>query len=169
MVYKGISARRYIASRGISAGRHIHHGIDGISILENLVKNYPEPAFLNLFRMHRTSFWTLVETITPMWPAEHTAKKKPRPIYQQLAVALYVLRSAGGGGLERSRIALNISKGAISTYLWHSLWVLSKLLPTYVKWPSLQERTKSAQDRNIGGCQNPKLCWVSRWVNYYFA
>ncbi|RPB20907.1 hypothetical protein L211DRAFT_489203 [Terfezia boudieri ATCC MYA-4762] len=39
-VYKVISARRYIASRGISAGRHIHHGIGGILILENLVQHF---------------------------------------------------------------------------------------------------------------------------------
>jgi len=39
------------------------------------------------------------------------------------------------------------------TYLWRSLWVISKLLPIYVKWSSLQERTQSAEDRNTGGCQ----------------
>ena len=88
-----------------------------------------------------------------MWPAKPTQKNKPRSIYQQLAVALYVLGSSGGGGLEQSRIALNISKGAIGIYLWHSLWVLSKLLPRYVKWPSFQERASSAEERNAGGCQ----------------
>jgi len=81
VVYKIVSARHYIASRGISAGRHMHHGVGEISILENLIKNYPEQAFLKQFRMHRTSFWALIELITPMWPTEPTSKKKPRPIY----------------------------------------------------------------------------------------
>ncbi|KAF8420923.1 hypothetical protein BGX38DRAFT_1240716, partial [Terfezia claveryi] len=41
--------------------------------------------------MHRTSFWILVDLITPVWPAEPKTKKTHRPIYQQIAVALYVL------------------------------------------------------------------------------
>ncbi|RPB25736.1 hypothetical protein L211DRAFT_835812 [Terfezia boudieri ATCC MYA-4762] len=57
--------------------------------------------------MQRSSFWALVDIITPMWPTNTIGKKKARPIYQQLAVALYTLGSVGGGGLERSRIALN--------------------------------------------------------------
>jgi len=123
-VYKEVSARRYIAARGTSAGRH--EGPGEISILENLIKNYPETAFLNLFRMHRSSFWILVDIITPMWPTEPATKNPARPIYQQLAVALYILGSTGGGGLERSRIALNISKGAIAAYVWRSLEIISQ-------------------------------------------
>ncbi|RPB21082.1 hypothetical protein L211DRAFT_459760 [Terfezia boudieri ATCC MYA-4762] len=85
-IYRKILAHRYVAARG-SAGRHYSRGI---SILENLIRNYPESAFLNLFRMHRISFWKLVDLISPMWPRERRAKKPPRPIYQQVAVALYV-------------------------------------------------------------------------------
>ena len=33
------------------------------------------------------------------------------PLYQQLAVGLYYLGNVGGGGLERSRVSLNMSKG----------------------------------------------------------
>ncbi|KAF8421652.1 hypothetical protein EV426DRAFT_507333, partial [Tirmania nivea] len=140
-------ARRYFAARG-SAGRH---HVRGISILENLIRNYPESAFLNLFRMHRTSFWMLVDLITPMWPAEPGAKTPPRPIYQQVAVALYVIGSVGGGGKERSRIALNISKGAVGIYMWRTLAVLSNLLPEYVRWPSVEERARCAEQRSMAG------------------
>ena len=56
-----VSAQCYIAARGISAGRH-HHG-GGIPILENLIRNYPESAFLNLFRMHRSSFWVVIDVV----------------------------------------------------------------------------------------------------------
>ncbi|KAF8426549.1 hypothetical protein EV426DRAFT_437414 [Tirmania nivea] len=105
-VYKIIAARRYIAARKISAGRHLI--FQGPSVLENLIKNYPDSAFLNLFRMHRSSFWALVDIVTPMWPVIAMTKKRPRPIYQQLAVALYTLGSVGGGGLERLRIAYRV-------------------------------------------------------------
>jgi len=65
-IYGDLLKVRYLASRGISAGRH---QLDmGEEMLENLIRNYPEPAFLNQFRMHRSSFWALVEFITPrMW------------------------------------------------------------------------------------------------------
>ncbi|RPB25759.1 hypothetical protein L211DRAFT_55196 [Terfezia boudieri ATCC MYA-4762] len=43
-IYGKISMRRYVAVRG-SAGRHHARGI---SLLENLIMNYPESAFLNL-------------------------------------------------------------------------------------------------------------------------
>ncbi|KAF8416514.1 hypothetical protein EV426DRAFT_626490 [Tirmania nivea] len=71
-----------------------------------------------------------------MWPRERRAKTPPRPIYQQVAVTLYVLGSVGGGGLERSRIALNISKGAVGIYLWCTLavpgsFVHSSMLSSY--------------------------------------
>ncbi|KAF8427721.1 hypothetical protein EV426DRAFT_699798 [Tirmania nivea] len=81
-VYKIIAAHRYIAARKISAGRHLI--FQGPSVLENLIKNYPDSAFLNLFRMHRSSFWALVDIVTPMWPVIAMTKKRPRPIYQQL-------------------------------------------------------------------------------------
>jgi len=40
----------------------------------------------------------------------------PRPIYQQIAVVLYVL--GGGGTGERSRIILNIGYGTVRKYVW---------------------------------------------------
>ncbi|KAF8423063.1 hypothetical protein EV426DRAFT_705564 [Tirmania nivea] len=149
-VYRQILAHCYLAARG-SAERHHTRGI---SILKNLIRNYPESAFLNLFRMYRISFWILVDLITPMWPTEPGAKTPPYPIYQQVAVALYVLGSVGSGGQERSRIALNISKGAVGIYLWRTLTVLSNLLPKYVKWPSVEECARSAEQRSrAGGAQ----------------
>jgi len=50
--------------------------------------------------MHWSSFWVLVDFFTLMWPTEpiRARKKQPRPIYQQLAVALDVLESAEGEG-----------------------------------------------------------------------
>jgi len=54
-VYQEVSARRYIAVRGISAGRHEEPR--EISILENLIKNYPETAFLECIGLPSGYLW----------------------------------------------------------------------------------------------------------------
>jgi len=104
-----IATHRYL-SRDVGAGRH------EIDILEAYIYQYPETAFLALFRMHRASFWQLVEILTQAgrrgyW--DHRAIESecsPKPIYYQTAVALYMLGGGGGTG-ERTRIALNIGYG----------------------------------------------------------
>ena len=58
--YEWTSRHRYFVTRTISAGRH------DIPILEGLINDYPENAFLALFRMHRASFWLLVELVAPL-------------------------------------------------------------------------------------------------------
>ena len=108
-----IASKRYI-SRGGSAGRH-----DGDSLEGTYIRVYREDAFRRLFRMQRPSFWPLVEPLTNSGGLEYW-KQKPasgpgdrpglgarigpsggplgkdsRPIYLQIAVALYML---GGGG-----------------------------------------------------------------------
>ena len=95
-VYGDVLEWWYLAPCGVSAGRHATRN-EGI--LNNLIQNFSEDTFLNHFRMHRSSFWMLVEIVTPRWPVK-VPLLHPYPIYQQLAVALYVLGSAGGGGLE---------------------------------------------------------------------
>ena len=79
-----------------SAGRH------GDDSLEAYIRVYPEEAFLRLFRMHRASFWQLVELLAnagglEYWPepGKSRAGKPPRPNYHQIAAGLYIL---GGGG-----------------------------------------------------------------------
>ena len=56
-LYEMVSSHRYL-SRDTSASRH------DIDILEAYIYQYPETAFLALFRMHRASFWQLVEVLT---------------------------------------------------------------------------------------------------------
>ena len=143
-VHSDILQKRYVAPRGVSAGRHGNE-----DILNNLIMSFAEETFLNHFRMHRRSFWILVEIVTPRWPVI-VPISHPYPIYQQLAVGLYVLGSAGGGGLERTRVSLNISKGAVDKYLWRTIAVISRLLPTYVKWPSAEERSIERDMRDEG-------------------
>ncbi|KAF8447048.1 hypothetical protein BGX38DRAFT_1142992 [Terfezia claveryi] len=52
-----IGTQRYL-SHDTSAGR------PDIDVLEAYIHEYPETAFLALFRMHRASFWHLVEILT---------------------------------------------------------------------------------------------------------
>ncbi|RPB21775.1 hypothetical protein L211DRAFT_417526 [Terfezia boudieri ATCC MYA-4762] len=128
-----IAAHRYL-SRDTSAGR------PDIDILNAYIYEYPETAFLALFRMHRASFWQLVQILTQAgtegyW--DHRAietGRSPRPIYQQAAMALYML-GGGGGTRERTRIALNIGFGTVWNYTWRTIKLLYGLLPEYIRWP----------------------------------
>ncbi|RPB25364.1 hypothetical protein L211DRAFT_836696 [Terfezia boudieri ATCC MYA-4762] len=52
-----IASDRYLLSRNTSAGRH------DIDLLEAYIQDYPNTAFLSLFRMYRASFWQLVEIL----------------------------------------------------------------------------------------------------------
>ena len=124
-----VTSHRYL-TRDTSAGR-----LD-IDILEACIREYPETAFLALFRMHRESFWQLVEVLTKAGGEKYWDSKPgriPRPIYHQIAVALYILGGAGTG--ERARIALNIGYGTVWTYTWRTAELLYKLIPDYIRWP----------------------------------
>ena len=57
VVQEVIASNRYL-SRNTSASRHES------DVLEDYIRNHPENAFLALFRMHRASFWHLVEILT---------------------------------------------------------------------------------------------------------
>ena len=98
-----ICSYRYL-SRGPSgsAGRH------GSNSLEAYIYKYRESAFLTLFRMHRRSFWQLVELLSEAGGQEYWCQSYDKPghparqIFEQIAVALYVL---GGGGTGETLIA----------------------------------------------------------------
>jgi len=104
------------------------------------IYQYPETAFLALFRMHRASFWQLVKISTQAgrrgyW--DHRAiesGRSPKPIYYQIAVALYILGGGGGGAGERTRIALNIGYGTVRAYTWRTIELLHTLLSEYIHW-----------------------------------
>jgi len=119
-VHEILSIPRYISPRKLGQ-RHE----DGM--LDRLIYEYPDTAFLALFRVQRQAFWKLVERLKDKWEvAEDQAGRGPtsRPKYQQLAVGLYVL-GGEGGGVERHRIALNIGYGTVQAYTWPSGCVLS--------------------------------------------
>ena len=129
-IQEAIASSRYLY-RGDSAGRHASHS----DSLEEYIQHYPEAAFLALFRMHRTSFWQLVDLLTrasgpDYWGHDQSQHKKPgrpsKPIHQQIAVGLYVLR--GGQTLEKSRIAMNIGYGMVWKYVWRTIKLLANLV-----------------------------------------
>lgn len=108
-------------SRAESAGRY-----DGDS-LEAYIDTYNESAFRSMFRMHRASFWQLVELLTnpsgaQYWDQTEAAPEDAAPagaapvarphksIYQQVAVGLYIL--GGGTTMAKSRVTMNIAKGS---------------------------------------------------------
>ena len=141
-IHEMITSCRYL-SRKASAGRV------NIDILDTYIHEYPKTAFLALFRMHKESFWKLVEILTLVggdkyWDLRATMQgRNPRPIYQQIAVALYML--GGGGTGERARIALNIGHGTIWQYTWRTTELLYRLAPQYIHWPQQRTRVNNAE------------------------
>ena len=131
-----IGSHRYL-SHDMNAGRHASN------TLEDYIHQFSEKTFLEFFRMHRASFWQLVDVLTQAggekyWDYRTTTHgRKPRPIYQQIAVALYMLGGGGGTG-ERSRANLNIGHGTLWVYTWRTAKLLYKLVPEYIRWPPRQ-------------------------------
>ena len=109
-----IESHRYLSSRIHSAGRHTDDSLDAY------IHHYPDIAFLVLFRMHWSSFWEVVELLTRAdatnnyWCQQNTGPTSGRPIYQQVAVGLYVL--GGGETVAKSRIVMNIGHGMAWVY-----------------------------------------------------
>ena len=129
-------------SRGGSTG---HHGDDS---LDACIHESPDTTFLTSFRMHRASFWQLVELLTNAggegyWGKNHNSTGCP--IYQQIAVGLYVL--GGGGTAEEPQIPFNIGHGTVSKYAWRTIELLASLLAQYVRWPAKSEGTVGATGR----------------------
>ena len=58
LAVRDIIATHWYLSHDVGAGRH------EIDILEAYIYQYPETAFLALFRMHRAPFWQLVKILT---------------------------------------------------------------------------------------------------------
>ena len=144
-----IASLRYFNPRSIgSAGRLPINDV----IAEFL--NYPESPFLVNFRMMPESFWALVELLESKGSGDYwhqnsvgAAGGNPgRPVFQQIAVALYVLGSAGGT-LERIRMKLNIGKGTIQAYLWRTVSLLAALTREYVRWPAAELRRQQQAQR----------------------
>ena len=145
-----ISDYRYFAARGESAGRH------NDDILDNIIYDFSKERFLAMFPMHRSSFWLISNILEEAggagyWDGRVPGKgsRQQRPVYQQVAVTLYMLGAAGGGCHERSGVNLNIGKGTVSLYTWRTIKILVKLLPVYVRWPTARQREEINPPTNV--------------------
>jgi hypothetical protein len=120
--------------------------------------NFPESSFLVNFRMKPESFWALIELLelkggNDYWcqnSGQAGGGNSGRPVFQQVAVALYVLGSAGAT-LERTRMKLNIGKGTIQAYLWRTVDLLASRSREYVRWPAakLRRQQRAQQLDNV--------------------
>jgi DDE superfamily endonuclease len=152
-----LAGSRYLIPRSVgSAGRL---SIDD-AIMEFL--HFPESGFLVNFRMMPQSFWALVELLEQKGDGDYWGQRSAgplggntgRPVFQQVAVALYVLGSAGGS-LERTRMTLNIGKGTIQSYLWRTVNLLATMSCEYVLWPTAELRRQQRvqnHDDVFGNC-----------------
>ena len=113
--WSGLQSQRYMVPREQGSAGHD----SGTRVLNNLIYRYSDTAFQACFGMGRVSFWQLIH-LYENTPGAATIFHQngggntppPRPIYQQIATALYILGSSGGGA-ERARVSLNIGYGTI--------------------------------------------------------
>ena len=120
--------------------------------LDEVIYILSERSFRANFRMKRDSFWRLVGRLGCYWETVPTEDqdgrgRKPRPIYQQLAIGLYVL-GAEGGGVERHRVSLNVGHGTVILYLRRTIAALQYLRSTAIEWPkqTLREQRRLQED-----------------------
>jgi len=115
------------------------HAQEDSGILEGYILTSPDATFLALFRMHRASFWRVVEILTSASGVEYWERSNTglpaRPIYQQIAAALCVLGGGEGVTRERNRITLNIGYGTMWAYTWRTIMLLARLFRDYVRLP----------------------------------
>lgn len=136
IIYECVSSSRYLQPRTVKNWNS--------DILEGHIQNQSNGEFLSMFRMHRDSFWKLATRLEEAggkdyWRQRPSIGNLPRPIYQQIAVAIYVL-GGGAGGAERERRMLNIGRGTVNSYLWRTIDCLNDLMKCYVQWPSSKQR-----------------------------
>ena len=120
-------------------------GLHGEDSLEAYIHHFDDSTFRSLFRMHRASFWQLVELLTKAGGTNYWGQiaegpvaggpvgRPPRPIYQQIAVGLCIL--GGGMTMSKSRVTMNIAQGTTWKYAWRTITLLARLLGDYVRWP----------------------------------
>ena len=76
--------------------------------------------------------------------------RPPIPIYQRIAVGLYVL--GGGQTFTKSRITLNIGYGTVWKFTWRLINLLVKLVGEYIQWPPAAQRVIDNQHRMFRRC-----------------
>ena len=79
----------------------------------------------------------------------------PRPVHQQVAVALYIPGAGPGSTAERTRIKLNIGYGTVSLYVSRTVNLLASMASKYIQWPSKEVRHQqrvSRIDEDFGNC-----------------
>ena len=122
---KCMKSHRYL-SREATAGKVNDINRVNIDILEVYIRGYPEAAFLALFRMHKASFWQLVEVLTQAvgekyWDHRIIADgRNPRPIY----ISTYCSSTLYAGRRQELHSPLthyslpSIRTRITKTYLW---------------------------------------------------
>ena len=79
----------------------------------------------------------------------------PRPVHQQVAVALYILGAGPGSTAERTRIKLNIGHSTVSLYVSRTVNLLASMASKYIQWPSKEVRHQQRVariDEVFGNC-----------------
>ena len=109
---------------------------DRIARFDQFIYGESDAAFLATFRMSRPTFWKLIDLLTTtgglIWRQSLGGPgRQARPIYQQIASALYVLSDSGSSG-ERNRLQINTTKGSVLNYIDRTIRALDFLVPTVI-------------------------------------
>ncbi len=123
-----IQSTRYLHTRQIGTA-----GYQPIDTLSNIIYCYSDTSFRACFRVTKDAFWKIVQICEDSDVWAQNSRKEARPIYQQIAVALYSLGGRESG--ERTRVHMNIGHGTVWLYTDRLVTVLMQLCSRYIRWP----------------------------------
>ena len=103
---------------------------------EQLALHEPDYRFKACFRIHKSSFLTLLHLLHDH-PVFHNNSMNPqRPVWQQLMVALYHFGSDGSGGAsEKISIKFGIGKGTVYLYTQRVITAILEHTTRLIRWP----------------------------------
>eukprot|EP00978_Attheya_sp_CCMP212_P013581 scaffold34094_cov42-Attheya_sp.AAC.3 len=143
--YYAVSGRRYLWRNKYRRGKSeaIFHRDLNINQTEEQLPWLNDDEFLEKYRMHRSSFWELVDRIKDhsIFQKKAKQKKMQAPVAHQLLVLLHYLGTSGSGASNpRIRNVFWIGRGTAQLYRNRCVIALRSLRDQTIYWPDDNEK-----------------------------
>jgi hypothetical protein len=116
----------------------------------------PDRQFKQVVRMSKAAFEALTHKIENHEVFHNNSTAPQRPVYQQLAVALFRFGHGGNAaGVTMSGLHFGCSVGAACLYFERVMVALLHLVPEFVRWPNKRQRLQHSKEMaktGFAGC-----------------